>query len=177
MMTDFAGLETLNWTLRLVLAQLVTLSILCLSLGSFSIPLTGEVRPHLLLAAVFYWAVYRPTLMPPWYVFILGLLTDILSGLPLGLNAFILVAVHWVVRTQRVYLMGQSFFGLWMGFAVTCFLAFSAQWILFAIVARSLVPASPSLASAGLTILVFPLISLLLVMIHRILPVASKPLP
>lgn len=177
MMSDFAGFETLNWTLRLVLAQCVTLFILCLSLVSFSIPLTGEVRPHLLLAAIFYWSVYRPTLIPPWYVFVLGLLVDVLSGIPLGLNAFILVAVHWVVRTQRVYLMGQSFLGLWMGFAVTCFLSFSAQWSLFVLVTQSLVPAGPSLASAALTILVFPLVSLFLVLIHRILPVASKPLP
>ena len=176
-MMTLTGFETLNWTLRLVLAQIVVVLVLALSLVSFSIPLTGEVRPHLLLAAVFYWAVYRPTLMPPWYVFVLGLLMDTLSGLPLGLNALILVAVHWIVRMQRVYLMGQSFLGLWIGFAVTCFLSASAQWSLYALVSRALVPAGPTLASAGVTILVFPLISLLFIAVHRILPVASKPLP
>ena len=177
MMAHITGYETLNWTLRLLLAQTVVLLILAFSVINYSIPLTGEVRPHFLLAAVFYWAVYRPTLLPPWYVFVLGLLMDTLSGLPLGLNALILVAVHWVVRMQRLYLMGQSFLGLWIGFALTCFLSASAQWSLYALISRTLVPVGPSLASAGLTILLFPLISLLLILVHRILPVASKPLP
>lgn len=171
------GFDTLTWTLRLILAQVVVIILLALSVISFSIPLTGEVRPHFLLAAVFYWAVYRPTLLPPWYIFILGLIMDTLSDLPLGMNALILVVVHWVVRSQRLYLMGQTFFGLWMGFAVTAFLCASAQWCLFALVTRTIVPAGPSLAGAGMTILLFPLISLLLIAIHRLLPVASKPLP
>lgn len=177
MMAHSTGFETLSWTLRFVFAQIVIVLVLALSVTSFSIPVTGEVRPHFLLAAVFYWAVYRPTLMPPWYIFILGLIMDTLSNLPLGMNALILVVVHWVVRSQRVYLMGQSFFGLWMGFAVTAFLCASAQWSLFSLITRMLVPAGPSLAGAGVTILLFPLISLLLIAVHRVLPVASKPLP
>jgi rod shape-determining protein MreD len=177
MIADSALFETFSWLMRLLLAQIVVLFFLCLNLVSFSIPFAGDVRPHFLLAAVFYWAVYRPTLLPPWYAFALGMLMDILSGVPLGLNAFILIAVQWVVRTQRVYLMGQSFFGLWMGFAVTCFLAASAQWTLFTVASHSVAPAGPTLASIGMSILVFPLISLTLVMVHKILPVASKPLP
>lgn len=173
--TDF--LETLSWILRLLVAQVMIAFMLCLNLISFSIPYAGDVRPHFLLIAIFYWAVYRPTLIPPWYAFALGILIDVLTGVPMGLNAFILIAVQWVVRSQRVYLMGQSFFGLWMGFAVTCFLATSAQWCLFAIVSHSIASGGPALASAGMSILVFPLISLLLVLVHKILPVASKPLP
>ena len=177
MISDSAFVETLGWTLRLLLAQIVVIFFLCLNVSSFSIPFAGDVRPHFLLAVVFYWAVYRPTLLPPWYVFVLGLLVDVLSGLPMGLNAFILIAVQWVVRLQRVYLMGQSFLGLWIGFSLTCFLAGSATWLLFGLAAQTIPPAGPALASAGMTILFFPVVSLCLVMVHKILPVAPKPLP
>lgn len=148
-----------------------------LDLISFSMPYAGNVRPFFLLIAVYYWAVYRPTLLPPWYIFGLGLLTDILSGLPVGLSAFVLVAVQWIVRSQRLFLMGQSFLGLWMGFAVTCLIVAAMNLVLFSMVTQSLPPLGPALASVGLSICLFPAISLMLVGTHRILPRSSKPLP
>lgn len=158
---------------RLGVAHGMILLLAVLDLISFSMPYAGNVRPFFLLVGVYYWAVYRPTLMPPWYVFALGLMTDILSGLPVGLSAFVLVCVQWIVRSQRLYLMGQSFLGMWMGFGVTCLIVAAMQIILFSVVTQSLPPVAPALASVGLSVCLFPAISLALVGTHRLLPASS----
>lgn len=175
-MFDLLSFERLDWLWRLALAHFVTLCLLFLNLVSFSFPSMGEVRPLFFLMAVFYWAVYRPTLIPPALVFVLGLVMDILSGFPIGLNALILLAAQWLVRSQRLFLMGQSFLMLWAGFMVTAFLVVFIQWLSFAVISRAFSPLWPVLMEMGLSILVFPLISLLFVFVHRVLPLVHKSL-
>ena len=51
------------------------------------------IAPSLPLIAVFYWTLYRPDLMPAVAVFAIGLLQDILFGLPIGFLSIILVSL------------------------------------------------------------------------------------
>ena len=76
------------------------------------------MAPALPLIAVFYWTLYRPDLMPPVAAFVIGLLQDILGGLPLGVSACVLVGVHAAVNTQRRFFIGKSFAVVWLGFAL-----------------------------------------------------------
>ena len=158
------------------MAHVLTFCLVFLNFVSFPFPYMGEVRPLFFLMAVFYWAVYRPTLMPSAFVFVIGLAMDILSGFPLGLNAFLFVAAQWLVRSQRLFLMGQSFLMLWAGFMVTAFLVVFVQWSFFSIVSRSLSSLWPALMEAGVSILIFPLMSLLFISVHRLLPHLHKSL-
>lgn len=54
--------------------------------------------PQLALLGIFVWAMFQPGLMPPWLAFGLGIVADLLFGLPLGINATLLPATALFVR-------------------------------------------------------------------------------
>lgn len=102
-----------------------------LNVVAISFPLTGAVKAPLFLMGIYYWAIYRPTLMPVWAVFIAGLAMDLLSSLPIGMNALVFVAAGWSISGQRLFLTGQSFVMIWVGFGALSFLAAFVQWAIF----------------------------------------------
>ncbi len=105
------GQRKIQSTARLAIPLILLGLMILLGLLSLPVPYAGSARPALVLMAVYYWAIYRPTLVPPFLCFAAGLLTDILSGMPLGLNALVLVIVQWIVRSQRRFLMGPDIYG------------------------------------------------------------------
>ncbi|MBT4489218.1 MAG: rod shape-determining protein MreD, partial [Rhodospirillaceae bacterium] len=75
----------------------------------YGLPKSSLAAPVLALISVYYWSVFRPELMPAGAAFLLGLMVDVLSGGPPGLNALILIIVHWAASGQRRALAGKSF--------------------------------------------------------------------
>ena len=162
--------EKLSWFVRTGFAQFVIGFLLILNLVNFAIPHAGDIRPLFLLMAIYYWAIFRPTLIPPVMAFAWGILFDMLAGLPVGMNALLFLIIQWVVRDQRLFLMGQSFMTLWLGFAVTALAYGIIQWLLFAVFSLSLPDYRPAAGTIVLSIGLFPLVSFLLVVTHRLLP-------
>lgn len=170
------GWKKIENSLRLSVPLLLFGFLILFSFVSLPVPHIGAIRPYLALMAVYYWSVYRPRLVPPGFCFAAGLLMDILSGGPLGINALILVAVQWVVRGQRRFLMGQSYTTIWAVFAVILVLAALTQWGLYGLAHMAWPPLLPVAVSVALSLFLFPFVSYLFVLTHRILPVASRPL-
>ncbi|MBU0800423.1 MAG: rod shape-determining protein MreD [Alphaproteobacteria bacterium] len=162
--------------LRLAVPQLLLLLLLILNLMALPVPYAGPVKPMLVMMAVYYWSIYRPTLLPPWLCFIVGLLMDILSGMPPGVNAFILVALQWLVQDQRRFLMGQPYVTIWAVFGLVMGGAALAEWVLLGLV-LGWAALTPVLAAVLLSLFLFPFVTLLLVFTHRLLPVASRTYP
>lgn len=93
-----------------------------------NVPGLQLVAPVWPVMMIFQWALYRPDLMPPVAVFLVGLLFDTLSGAPLGLNAMVFVVMRTLVEKQRRFFYGKPFGIVWMGFAVVSAVAFVAAW-------------------------------------------------
>ena len=106
--------------------------------------------------AVFYWAVFRSETLSPVTVFFIGLLQDILTGAPPGLNAAVLVLVRTFAASQNRVFRGKSFLVLWFGFMLVGLAAGAAIWILSAIYHLALLNPLPVVFQAGLTIALFP---------------------
>jgi rod shape-determining protein MreD len=134
--------------------QLLVLFVL--SVFPFKFLHLAEVRPSFLLMAVYYWAVFRPQTLSPLAAFLTGLLLDLLSAGPLGLNALTLLGARQLTGRQRRFLVGQSFPVLWMCFFLVAALAFAAQWAVFSLFSMTLMAPRPMLISAALTGLFFP---------------------
>lgn len=110
-----------------------------------------------------------------FWVFFLGLTLDILTYAPPGMNAFLFVVVQWVVRGQRVFLTGQPFIMIWIGFGFTAALFASAQFLIYLMVtAGAPLPTQVLVASTALTFVLFPPISLIFVRLHRVLPHTAR---
>lgn len=114
------GLTPFGLTVILVLVGVVPLHI----------PGFASVAPMLALMAVYHWAIYRPELLPAVAVFLVGILQDMLMGLPVGVNALVFLTVYGVVLSQRGFLHGKSFAIVWLGFAVVAAGASLETWIL-----------------------------------------------
>lgn len=136
----------------------------------------GEIRPCFSIMSVFYWAIYRPTLIPNWFVFLLGLGMDLMSGLPLGINAFIFLLVYWVISDQRRVFVGQPFVSVMLGFSLVLIASNLLHWFLFSILSGTWPPLMPIAGIILSGLFIFPLINIVLHMIHKLLPEHSTPI-
>lgn len=162
--------ERIDSHLRLLAAYGVMLSIFMLSTVSLSLPISGTFEMPLVFIVIYYWAIYRPTLIPVWLVFVAGLAFDLLSASPLGLNAFIYIVLRWIVVDQRLFLGSQPFITVWIGYVFASFMSVFLQWALFGIINFGWPPVSSALSMFGIGIVIYPVLSLLLHLSHRLLP-------
>lgn len=164
---------SLKSLLRFTVPQLLLLLLMLLNLMALPVPYAGSVKPMLVLMAVYYWAIYRPNLMPPWLCFAVGLVMDILTYMPPGLHAFLLVAVQWLVRDQRRFLMGQPYITIWAMFGLVLSATALTEWALFGLL-NDWPPLLPVVATVLLSLFLFPFVSLLLTFTHKMLPTPPR---
>ena len=144
-------------------------TVMLVLIGLVPVPLPGyaPVAPYLTAIAVYYWAIHRPDLMRPGTSFLIGLLQDLLTGGPLGVNALLLVMVHWTVMTQRRVLQASTFTMMWLGFALVMLGVACIQWLAFSVLSAAVLPFNPALFQALLTMAFFPAVAWLLIRVHR----------
>lgn len=145
----------------------VTVMLLLIGLIPIPVPSYAQVAPALTMVSVYYWTIHRPDLMRPGVAFLIGLLQDLLTGGPLGLNALLLVVTQWVVVNQRRVFLASTFSLLWFGFAMIMLGAAVLQWLAYSALSASLLPFATAFFQALLTIAVFPAVGWLLIKVHR----------
>ena len=153
----------------LCMLVLLFLNVLPTGYASFT-----AMQPALLFAAVFYWSIFYPTILPFWAVFILGMCFDLIVGLPAGGTAFLLLGAQWLMRTQQRFLLGQPFFTLWLAFGLICYAFLFAQWAVFSLFTWNMTPLLPVVLNCLLTILLFPFIVVAFHKLRNLLFVLQK---
>ncbi len=160
---------------RLLVPQILLIVLLLLNMASLPLPYADSIKTHFVLMAIYYWAIYRPTLIPPSLCFLIGLLMDVMGGFALGLNAMVLVIVQWLVRDQRKFLMGQPYIVIWAVFGLVALCSTLLQWALNGLSNGMQWPEPmPVIAGTMVSLFLFPLVTLVLVMAHRMLPTPSR---
>jgi rod shape-determining protein MreD len=157
------------WARRLIPALLCLVLVLATVIP---IPIAGygTIVPMLALAAVFFWAIHHPWLLPPAVVFALGLVQDILSGALIGSGAVVLLLVYCVVLSQRIIFYNKSFLMVWWGFMVVAIGAGFLSWGLASAFAGQFLPTRAATFQVLVTTAVYPLLTWLLHGVHRLLP-------
>lgn len=153
-----------------LLPVLATAALVLLGAVPTRLPDFGPVTPCLALAAVYFFAIYRPSLLPAPAVFGIGLFQDALLGLPFGLSSVVLLGVYGVTVGQRNAFRGRPFLIAWLGFAIVAPVATAATWLLVSILAGVVVPPVPAVFQALITLAVYPLVNVLLAGLVRLLP-------
>lgn len=138
-------------------------------LVNLPVTLTGGLFPAPLLAltAVYFWALVRPDLMPPYVVLFVGLLEDLLSGGPAGVWATGFIAAYALVDRQRENLAGLAGAAAVLGFAAAMALAAAATFVLTWIMFMRQPPLAPLLLASVFTTLFYPPIAVVLGWMHR----------
>ncbi|MBL6959067.1 MAG: rod shape-determining protein MreD [Rhodospirillales bacterium] len=109
----------------------LTLVMVFIAILPLHVPGFARVAPLLPLLAVYHWGIFRPELLPVYAVFFIGLLQDVLTGAPVGINAVVLLGVYAVVLYQQKFFAGKSFAVVWLGFTLVSAGAAVLSWCLF----------------------------------------------
>ncbi len=137
--------------------------------------LTSDTRfllPMLPYAAIHYWAVHRPALMPQWIAFSSGLATDVLTHGPLGFWSLVfLLGLMFVQATRAGERWGTI--GRWLHFCLTLVLLALAQWLIAASFFMHAIDWRPFLHGAILVALIYPVLSLIFMPLARLWPSAG----
>jgi rod shape-determining protein MreD len=137
--------------------------------ANLPISFTGGLLPPpvLALAAVYYWTLVRPDLMPPFIVLLVGLLEDLLSGGPPGLWAAGFVAAYALADRQRETFAGLTGAGALMSFAAVMLLAGTIAYAVASAVYLRLAPLPPLLVESISTVLFYPLVAKSMRWVHQ----------
>jgi rod shape-determining protein MreD len=130
-----------------------------------------SVMPAFALMAIYYWAIVRPDMFPVYAVFLVGLLSDLLSAGPIGLWAFVYVLTYVVVLTQRFLVVNAPFSIFWLGFFLAAAFAGAVSWGVASLIYGSVLALRPILMHMLVTVALFPVLAFLFGRIERrILP-------
>jgi rod shape-determining protein MreD len=137
----------------------VTLALLLLSAVPTHVPGYSGIAPMLPLMGVYYWAIYRPDLLPAWLAFLIGLLYDIVAGTPVGVNALVLLLAQGTAAAQRKFFLGKSFAVTWWAFGLLTAGAIGLCWMLVSFLKGRPLDAAPVLFEYLMTVALFPLLT------------------
>ena len=144
---------------RQITPVLLTLALVLINALPLHLPGFARIAPLLPLMAIYHWAIFRPRLLPASAVFLIGVLQDVLSGTPIGVNALVFLAVFGAVLTQKRFLMGRSFAILWLGFALIAAGALAISWLAISILNLSMVEPRTAIFQYVLTLGLFPAVA------------------
>ena len=116
------------------------------------------LRPEWVLLAVFYWGVERPDRVPMVFVWLLGLVLDVLQGSPLGVHGLCLAAVVFIAwsfyeRLRMYSRLQQAIVVFFLALGLECVRSLAAAWVQDTPISVTLV------VPAVLTMLVWPLVA------------------
>lgn len=123
--------------------------------------------PAFALMAIYYWAIVRPEMFPVYAVFLVGLLSDLLSDGPIGLWAFVYVLTYIVVLTQRFLAVNAPFSVFWLGFLMTAGLAGAVGWVAASLIHGTALPLKPVVSQMFTTVVAFPIFAIIFGRIER----------
>jgi rod shape-determining protein MreD len=146
---------------------LLTLVLVILSQVPMQLPASMPISPAFAVISIYFWGLHQPDVMPAPAVFAVGLFQDILGGLPIGLNAFMLLVLYGLVVSQRRYFFGKSFGVLWWGFAMLAIVAGFMQWAMMSVFSGRLLAVAPVAVEQLTTAALYPVVAYIFVLTHR----------
>jgi rod shape-determining protein MreD len=145
-----------------LLPIVTTLLATVISIQPAHIPGYAALTPAFTLMAVYHWTIYRPDLLPPFALFLVGITQDLLAGVSPGVTALVLLLARAVVLHQRRHFVNRPFPFVWTGFTMLTGAAMLFLWTLHCLFDGVLVDFRGTFFRAVLTISVFPIASFLL---------------
>ena len=91
------------------------------------------------ICIIFYFAIFNPKVLNIFFVFLLGLIMDMLTTLPLGFYAFGFVFLFFMTTLFQSYLINMVFKQLWVVFSLFFFCSVVIWAFLFFLVSGTLV--------------------------------------
>lgn len=122
------------------------------------------------IMAIFYWSSQRPSALPNWFVFTLGICRDLVEGLTLGTNPCIYLITKFIVKANRGMYRKVNFIVILQSFAIVALLTTLAKWLLVSFIIGLPLPPDNALMQVMLSVAVYPLIHWLFNLVSSLMP-------
>jgi rod shape-determining protein MreD len=119
------------------------------------LPTGMDLLPLLPLITLFIWAVRRPRYVPPWLIFLIGLLQDLLIGGPMGVWALSYL-VSFSIARPRDEEGGGEIGPVSLRFAVLTLIALAVAWGAGSVALGQPAGTADLVTEGVLTIILFP---------------------
>ncbi len=107
------------------------ISVLALIIGILpfnSLPTTTFHIP-VVFGIIYYFTIFRPGVLNVFWVFVLGVLADLLMHVPLGVHPLLFITLLFTTALNRRFLASQEFDGQWLGFMLIFFLIIFIRYL------------------------------------------------
>lgn len=152
-------LPRVNGGLARLLPVATTLLAAVIAILPVRVPGYAALVPAFTLMAVYHWTIYRPDLLPPIWVFAIGLAQDLLSGALIGVGALVLLLARSAVLRSRRGFINRTFPFVWGGFTLLAGGAMLGLWVLHCVLQLNLFDLRSTVFRTALTIAMFPVAS------------------
>lgn len=100
-----------------------------------------SVEPLFLFPLIYRWSIYRPEYLSVSMLFVLGVLSDVMSGVFVGQTSLVLLMLYALTLVQRHHVRGATFSVIWFGFGCYMVMVSLLEWSIASIVFGYMVPA------------------------------------
>jgi len=141
--------------------------VLLLLSAPLGIPGQPQLQPAWVEANVFFWSLFRPGSMPAFLVFGLGLLLDLLTQEPVGIQVLLLLLIHGLALKFRRELVRSGFALVWLVFGATALVAAVLELMLVSLLTWRFLPPWPGMFEFMLAAGTYPFLAFYLTFLHR----------
>lgn len=113
---------------------------------------------QLAFVPVFYFAVFNPKVLSCWAVFLLGVVSDLLTSSVFGVTPFCFVLMYFMANFFRKYFVEFNFFGLWIVFSGVLLMVECINYALVALFGKNPIVFYPVLVEFWIVCLLYPLL-------------------
>lgn len=130
----------------------------------------GYLRPNIGLICVYYWTLKRGNIFGFFSAFVVGLLLDVYSSFPLGMNTLLMMITSLATIWLAHYFQHSSFDGIWLIFGLTALGITILKWLLLMIYFGRFISPDEAWLNYLSTVMFYPLISCINVWLQKFLP-------
>ncbi len=141
--------------------------VLLLLSAPLGIPGQPQLQPAWVEANIFFWSLFRPASMPAFLVFGLGLLLDLLTQEPVGIQVLLLLLIHGLALKFRRELARSGFALVWLVFCATALVAAVVELLLVSLLTWRYLPPWPGVFEFLLAAGTYPFLAFYLTYLHR----------
>lgn len=128
----------------------------------------SNLEPYILVSTFVYWSIYKPSLFHPVFILILGFLCDLFLNGMIGFHSLILIAIYFVLKSQRTFFLGQTYLALFVVLIFTLSFYALAHWFFLSLSYHHFLPYEYFFHNVVMSILLFPFLSLFFLGLRRL---------
>lgn len=147
--------------MQFLVLHIVALAFIIFNLFEYNFLFERSVTPFFILMIVFFWSIYQPSLFHPVYIFFIGFVYDVFFNFYIGLHSLLFVFLYFTLSRQRVFLLGQNYFVIYLLFILIVAATHAFEIIFYYIILGSVQDYLLILYNFSATILLFPLFNFL----------------